>query len=103
MSRRQMQSDSEFDKQKALFEQQIEFITERNQALEAREKELMQELKSQKQDTSSQKNEQKQKFEQLMADLQKKLEEQTDTIFDMESKVTTTEHQYSEAAAKFAE
>ena len=52
VSRRQMQQDSEFDKQKALFEQQIEFITERNQALEAREKELMGELKAQKQDTS---------------------------------------------------
>lgn len=48
IARRNMQADSEFDKQKALFEQQIEFITERNQALEAREKELMAELKNQK-------------------------------------------------------
>jgi hypothetical protein len=46
LSRRQMQSDSEFDKQKALFEQQVEFITERNQALEAKEKELILELKT---------------------------------------------------------
>ena len=40
-----MQADSEHDKQKALFEQQIEFITERNKALEEKEKELVAELK----------------------------------------------------------
>ncbi len=61
-----MQQDSEFDKQKALFEQHIEFITERNQALEQRERELMAELKSQKQETSSQKSEQKLKYEQQL-------------------------------------
>jgi hypothetical protein len=48
-----MQSDSEHDKQKALYEQQIEFITERNKALEEKEKEITLELKQQKTETSS--------------------------------------------------
>lgn len=48
-----MQSDSEHDKQKALYEQQIEFITERNKALEEKEKEITIELKQQKAETSS--------------------------------------------------
>lgn len=59
-----MQSDSEHDKQKALYEQQIEFITERNKALEEKEKELALELKQQKQETSSWKADQKNKYEQ---------------------------------------
>ena len=41
-----MQAESEFEKQKALADQQIDFITQKNSTLESREKELMAELKS---------------------------------------------------------
>lgn len=41
MTRRQLASQSEFDKQKALYEQKIEFINNRCQTLEAKEKELV--------------------------------------------------------------
>jgi len=48
-----MQSDSEFDKQKALLDQQIEFSNERNTALELKEKETAAELKSVKAETGA--------------------------------------------------
>jgi len=41
VTRRQVASQSEFEKQKALYEQKIEFINNRCQGLEAKEKELM--------------------------------------------------------------
>ena len=53
-NRRQMASESEFEKQKALYEQKIEFINNRCQALEAKEKELVQELKDTKREVSNQ-------------------------------------------------
>lgn len=69
VSRRMMQSDSEFDKQKALLEQQIEFLNDRNQKWEAKEKEMMLELKQTKQEQNNWKNDQKSKYEQTISDL----------------------------------
>lgn len=41
ITRRQLASQSEFEKQKALYEQKIEFINNRCQQLETKEKELI--------------------------------------------------------------
>lgn len=91
-----MQSDSEHDKQKALYEQQIEFITERNKALEEKEKELVLELKQQKLETSNWKADQKTKYEQQIQELLKKVEELTDTNFDLETRVSQADQQVAE-------
>jgi chromosome segregation ATPase len=51
--RRAVTSQSEFEKQKALYEQKIEFINARCQQLETREKELVQELKDTKREVAN--------------------------------------------------
>ena len=71
VSRRMMQSDSEFDKQKALLEQQIEFLNDRNHKWEAKEKEMMLEMKNTKLEQNNWKTDQKTKYEQTIADLQR--------------------------------
>ncbi len=86
-----MQSDSEFDKQKALLEQQIEFLNDRNQKWEAKEKEMMLELKQTKQEQNNWKNDQKSKYEQTIADLQRQVEDLNDSVFEMESKIQESE------------
>ncbi len=86
-----MQSDSEFDKQKALLEQQIEFLNDRNQKWEAKEKEMMIELKQTKQEQNNWKNDQKFKYEQTIADLQRQVEDLNDSVFEMESKIQESE------------
>ncbi len=98
-----MQSDSEHDKQKALYEQQIEFITERNKALEDKEKELALELKQQKLETSNWKADQKSKYEQQIQDLLKKVEELTDANFDFETRVSQADQLVSETQQKLQE
>lgn len=103
LSRRQMQSDSEFDKQKALLEQQIEFLNERNQSLENKEKELVAELRSQKQEASTWKADQKSKFETQIGELQAKIDEMTETAFEMESKCQQAEQLLSESQARALE
>ena len=73
-----MQADLEFDKAKALMEQQIQFITKRNQDLEEKEKKLNTEIKEQKQDSTQQFVEQKSKFEQKIQELSQSLSELED-------------------------
>ena len=82
-----MASESEFDKQKALFEQQIQFLENRNAALESREKELMAEIKSQKRETTDKSNAFKLKYESQIHELTHQLEDQNDTLFEKNSKI----------------
>ena len=101
--RKMLQSDSEFDKQKALLEQQITFLNERNQSLEAKEKETLLELKQSKQEQSNWKNDQKSRYEQQIADLQTQAQDLNDTVFDLESKIQETEQLLHSSQLKFVE
>ena len=90
-TRRQLASESEFEKQKALYEQKIEFINNRCVGLEAKEKELVQELKDMKRDVANQSMERKSKFETQIRDLTKKIEELNETLFETQSNLTDAE------------
>ena len=68
-------SESEFDKQKALYLQQIEHLTQKTQTQDAKEKQFLQELKDMKVESHNHMGEAKTKFEQEIRDLQTKNKE----------------------------
>jgi len=63
LARSQMSSESEFDKQKALLDQKIEFLEKAMEDSSRREKELVTELKNSKKDFLNQNKEQTQTLE----------------------------------------
>ena len=71
----QKASESEYDKQKALFMQQIEHLTQKTQQQDEKERQLIQELKEQKVESTSASSEQKLKFETEVRELTGKVKE----------------------------
>ena len=61
--REKIANESEFDKQKALYLQQIEHLTQKTGAQEAKEKQFLQELKDMKLESHNHIGEAKQKYE----------------------------------------
>jgi hypothetical protein len=94
MHRQVMATESEYDKQKALLEQKIEFFEKNLEEAQRKEKELALELKSQKRDHFTVSKEASGKFEQQIKDLNKKCEEQAEKLFEQESGMQEFEQKY---------
>ena len=78
----QMASESEFDKQKALFEQKIEFLEKALEDSNKREKEITVELKNCKKDFLNQNKEQTSVLEKQIKDINKIMEELKETNYE---------------------
>ena len=78
----QMTSESEFDKQKALFEQKIEFLEKALEDSNKREKEITVELKNCKKDFLNQNKEQTSVLEKQIKDMNKIMEELKETNYE---------------------
>lgn len=78
----QMASESEFDKQKALFEQKIEFLEKALEDSNKREKEITVELKNCKKDFLNQNKEQTSVLEKQIKDMNKIMEELKETNYE---------------------
>lgn len=70
-----MAAESEYDKQKALLEQKLEFMEKQLEESQRKEKELSLEVKNQKRDHFSAVKDIQSKMEQQIKDLNKKVEE----------------------------
>jgi hypothetical protein len=77
-----MASESEFDKQKALFEQKIEFLEKALEDSNKREKEITVELKNCKKDFLNQNKEQTSVLEKQIKDMNKIMEELKETNYE---------------------
>jgi len=77
-----MASESEFDKQKALFEQKIEFLEKALEDSNKREKEITVELKNCKKDFLNQNKEQTSVLEKQIKDINKIMEELKETNYE---------------------
>jgi|TARA_B110000305_G_C19289967_1_gene563678 chromosome segregation ATPase len=75
-------SESEFDKQKALFEQKIEFLEKALEDSNKREKEITVELKNCKKDFLNQNKEQTSVLEKQIKDMNKIMEELKETNYE---------------------
>ena len=73
--REKIASESEFDKQKALYLQQIEHLSKNKEVADEKEKQFLKELKDMKLESHSHMGEAKQKHEQEIRDLQAKNKE----------------------------
>lgn len=78
----QVASESEFDKQKALFEQKIEFLEKALEDSNKREKEITVELKNCKKDFLNQNKEQTSVLEKQIKDMNKIMEELKETNYE---------------------
>lgn len=96
-----MASESDFLKQKALLEQQIQFLENRNAALDAKEKELAEELKQQKKESHSSTTDLKNKYDQQVRELHKTIETQKDQIYDWESKYQDLDQKFEQETTKW--
>ena len=85
IARIQKASESEFDKQKALFLQQIEHLKQKTTQQDEKEKHLIHELKEQKMDAHNSSKEQTLKYENEIRELSSKVKEYSETIFEMEN------------------
>lgn len=91
-----MSGDSEFDKQKALLEQKVQFYENSLEEAQKREKELSLEAKNQKRDHLTSHKEISGKFEQTIKELNKKVEELSEASFEWESKFQELETKYEQ-------
>ena len=82
IQRMQVASESEFDKQKALFEQKIEFLEKALEDSNKREKEITVELKNCKKDFLNQNKEQTSVLEKQIKDMNKIMEELKETNYE---------------------
>lgn len=101
MMRTRMASESEFDKQKALLEQKVEFLERQLDEAQRKEKELSAEVKNQKRDHFQSVKDIQAKLEQQIKELNKRVEEQSEQLFEQESKCADTETRFEQATAKF--
>lgn len=92
--RSRMAAESEFDKQKALLEQKLEFLERQLSESQQKEKELSSEVKNQKRDHFNSVKDMQAKLEQQIKDLNKKVEEQSEQIFEWETKHQDLETKY---------
>ena len=96
-----MAAESEFDKQKALLEQKVEFLERQLSESQLKEKELSSEVKNQKRDHFNSVKDLQAKLEQQIKDLNKKVEEQSEAIFEWETKHQDLETKYEQESAKW--
>jgi len=87
----QKTSESEYDKQKALYMQQIEHLTQKTQQQDEKERQLIQELKEQKMEQLSHTTEQKSKFEFEIRQLTQKVKDLSEQVFELESQLKDEE------------
>ena len=87
----QINSESEFDKQKALFEQKIEFLEKALEDSQKREKEISVELRNCKKDFLNQNKEQTSQLEKQIKDQQKLVEELKEGNYEHETKISDLE------------
>ena len=85
IARMQKASESEYDKQKALYLQQIEHLTQKTQQQDEKERQLIQELKEQKVESTQHNTEQKSKFETEIRELSRKVKELSEQLFEAEN------------------
>ena len=101
--RQQVNSESEFDKQKALFEQKIEFLEKALEDSQRREKDISVELKNCKKDFLNQNKEQTSQLEKQIKDQQKLVDELKETNYEHETKISDLEIQLEEQKNKFGD
>jgi|DEB0MinimDraft_12_1074336.scaffolds.fasta_scaffold08249_4 chromosome segregation ATPase len=91
ISRQQVSAESEFDKQKALLDQKLEFLDKALEDSQRREKELSTELKNSKKDFFAQNKEQQQALEKQIKEQAKKIEDMKEQVYEWENKHTELE------------
>ena len=91
ITRTQKASESEYDKQKALYVQQIEHLTQKVTQQDEKERQLIQELKEQKVDTVSANNEVKTKYEAEVRELSAKVKDLSEQVFELENQLKDEE------------
>jgi phage host-nuclease inhibitor protein Gam len=84
--RSRLASESEYDKQKALLEQKVEFLERQLGEAQRKEQELSTEVKAQKRDHFASVKELQQRLEQQIKDLQKRVDDQSEQAYEWESK-----------------
>ncbi len=90
-----MQSESEFDKEKALLDQKIEHLETTVETLKSKEKEQSAEIKSQKKELMSSLKDNSAKFENEIKDLKEKYETASENLLEKEADLVEKEQQYS--------
>ena len=85
ITRLQRTSESEFDKQKALFQQQIEHLKQKTAQQDEKERQLIHELKDQKLEAHNVSKEATQKYETEIRELSQKVKELGEQVFELES------------------
>jgi predicted RNase H-like nuclease (RuvC/YqgF family) len=95
-----MAAESEYDKQKALMEQKMEFLERQLEESQRKEKELSGEVKSQKREHFGAVKELQGRLEQQIKDLQRRIEEQAEALFEWESRYQELESKHEQAVAK---
>lgn len=96
IQRQQVASESEFDKQRALLDQKIEFLEKALEDSNKREKELSLELKNSKKEFLSQNREQTTQLEKQIKDQIKNIDDMKEQIYDWETKYSDQELQMEE-------
>ena len=91
IQRQKQQSESEFDKEKALLDQKIEFLEKALEDSNKREKEISAELRNSKKDFLSQNKENTTALEKQIKDQMKQIEEMKESIYEWENKNTDME------------
>ena len=99
----QVASESEFDKQKALFEQKIEFLEKALEDSNRREKEISVELKNCKKDFLNQNKEQTTQLEKQIKDQNKLMEELKEQNYEQETKISDLEINLEEQKNKLTD
>ena len=99
--RSRMSAESEFDKQKALLEQKLEFIEKQLDESQKKEKELSSEVKNQKRDHFNNVKDLQSKLEQQVKELNRRVEEQSEQLFEWESKHGDLETKYEQDQVKW--
>lgn len=103
MQRQQVASESEFDKQKALFEQKIEFLEKALEDSNRREKEISVELKNCKKEFLNQNKEQTSQLEKQIKDQNKLIEELKEVNYEQETKISDLEITMEEQKNKLSD
>lgn len=85
VARIQKNNESEFDKQKALYVQQIEHLTQKTGQQEEKERQLIHELKEQKLEAHNSSKEAINKYETEIRELSAKVKEYAEQIYELES------------------
>ena len=91
IQRQQVSAESEFDKQKALLDQKIEFLEKALEDSSRREKEISLELKNCKKDFLTQNKENNQQLDKQIKDQMKSIDEMKEIIYEHENKISEQE------------